>query len=120
MKPRNLALVQGILGKFLRKTYQNRLPFLDAAVAKLPNGKHEASEWGKIVSLFSGELQQPHTLALAGTCACHAKNPANGRGLKAEHIVLDAHRQIRVVEGGIEGESLFGILAGHLAELKAP
>jgi hypothetical protein len=68
------------------------------------------------VALFGGEFEEADALGFVGAGAGHAENPADWRRLEAEHVVLDANGEVGVVEGGIEGEGLFGVLAGELAE----
>src|ERR1700735_1055119 len=82
VKARDLALVEGILRKFLREADENGLALLGATVAQLADGEHEAGERSEIVSLFRGELEKADAFAFAGACACHAEDPADGRGLQ--------------------------------------
>src|SRR5882757_9033488 len=116
VKTGDLALVEGVFWELLRKADEDCFSLLDAAVAELPDGEHEAGEWGEVVALLGGELEEADALGLVGSGAGHAEDPADGCSLEAEHVVLDADGEVGVIEGWANGQGLFGVLAGELAE----
>ncbi len=89
---------------------------LNAAVAKLTDGEHETRKRGEIVALLGGELEKADPFGLVGAGAGHAEDPADGCRLETEHVVLNADGEVGVIEGWVNGEGLFGIFAGELAE----
>ncbi len=111
----DLALIEGVLGELLGEADEDLFAGLGAAVAKLSDGEHEAGEGGEIVALLGCEFEQANAFCLVGTGTGHAEEPTDGRGLEAEHVVLDADGQVGVVEGGVDGEGLLGVFAGELA-----
>jgi hypothetical protein len=116
METGDLALVEGVLGEFLREADEDGLALLDATVAELADCEHEAGEGSEVVALFGGEPEETDAFVFVGSGAGHAEDPADGRGFEAKHVVLDADGEVGVVERGVEGEGLLGVLAGELAE----
>ena len=112
MEAGDLALVEGVLGELLGEADEDGFALLGVAVTEFAYGEHEAGEGGEIVALFCSELEESDTFLLVGAGAGEAEDPADRRGFKAEHVVFNADGEVGVVEGGVDGEGLFGVLAG--------
>src|SRR5579885_2832118 len=58
------------------------------------------------MSLFSGKPQLAKPLRLIGLSPSPREHPTNWSGLNAEHIILDANREISIVIPRIFGQKL--------------
>jgi hypothetical protein len=60
--------------------YEHGFAFLDAAVAELADGEHEAGKGSEVVALLGGELEEADSvLGLVGASAGEAEDPGDGR-----------------------------------------
>src|ERR1700731_4943438 len=118
MNAGELALIQTVVGILLLERDENCPRLLRMAIPDGGDGQHHAREGSQIVALCGGEPQQADALLLIRLRSGHVQNPAQRRGLEAEHIILDAAGQVGVVHGGLERERLAGVAAGLLGEVE--